>query len=342
MTSDYVKPLLYVPHTSLDVFWNFGLESFFVQKKRIEDHAIFLFWRTSPTLMLGRYQNALAEINADYVRERDITLVRRKSGGGTIYTDENTFQYSYIQAQSSEEIEFRNFVKPVLAALQNLGIPAEFNGRNDLVAHGRKFSGAAQYKEKGYVVHHGSLLFDTNIEAMVESTSVPDYKLIDKGIRSVRERVINLKEALPAERQDMSVGEFEAYMVDYLCAVDGGGLETYELSQGEIAEAERIGEEQYRSAENLWKRNPEFSQIIEKRLPGGFVRVHLNVKKGIIKECKIEGDFFANIVPEEFSLALKDCPYRQDSLMNALQGAGFTNSFYRISLQDLVELVCQV
>lgn len=313
-----------------------------MQKKRIEDHAIFLFWRTSPTLMLGRYQNALAEINVDYTREHDITLVRRKSGGGTIFTDENTFQYSFIQAQSSEEIEFKNFVKPVLAALQNLGIPAEFNGRNDLVAYGRKFSGAAQYKEKGFVVHHGSLLFDTSIEAMVESTSVPDYKLIDKGIRSVRERVINLKEALPPERKNMTVEEFEAYMVDYLCSVDGGGLETYTLSDEEVEDAARIGDEQYRSAENLWQRNPEFAQIIEKRLPGGFVRVHLNVKKGSIKECKIEGDFFANIAPEEFSQTLRDCPYRKEAVLAALQGAGFENSFYRISLEDLVDLVCQV
>ena len=121
------------------------------------------------------------------------------SGGGTIYTDEGGWQYTFIQRDEEHEIRFQEFMEPVIRALRSLGLPAEFNGRNDILVGGRKISGNAQYKLAGSTVHHGSLLFDTDIEEMVRSTTVDPYKIISKSIRSVRERVTNIRHHLSTD-----------------------------------------------------------------------------------------------------------------------------------------------
>lgn len=137
-------------------------------------------------------------------------VVRRLSGGGTIYTDQGGWEFTFISRNNAGQISFAEYIEPVVSALCKLGVDAGFNGRNDLVIGGKKISGNAQYMIGDYTLHHGSLLFDTNIENMVRSTTVDDYKIISKGIKSVRERVTNIREHLP---YDMDVLEFRRFMV---------------------------------------------------------------------------------------------------------------------------------
>lgn len=337
-------PILFVPHHSVDVYWNFGLESYFVEQKRLTDHSVFLLWRTTPTLMLGRYQNALAEINPQYVEEHGVHLVRRMSGGGTIYTDLGGWQFSFIQPQSEKEIEFIRFIKPVVAALNHLGIPASFNGRNDLVVDGKKFSGNAQYKQDGFVVHHGSLLFDTDLEAIVKSTTVPDIKLISKGIQSVRERVCNLKDYLPEKHKGMTAEDFGEYMAAYLAGCDGRRDEVpcYILSEEEKAVVARLGEEKYKNPEAVWGRNPAFSIVHESRFAGGHVRLLLNVDKGCIAEARLEGDYFASGDTEAVMRGLCGIPYTRESVLHTLRESGFDGCIYLVSSEDVASLIPQL
>ena len=218
--------MIYIETGSTDVYYNFGLEYYFSVEKRLSD-TVFLFWRTTPTLMVGKYQNVLEEINKPYADEHGIHIVRRMSGGGTIYTDLGGWQFTFIQHKEAGEIEFHQYIAPVIDALREMGVHAEFNGRNDLTIDGKKFSGNAQYRLGDCVVHHGSLLFDTNIRQMVESTTVDSYKILSKSIKSVRDRVTNIAEHLPAP---MDADTFKECMVRHIMGSSGA---VYEITPGD-------------------------------------------------------------------------------------------------------------
>lgn len=128
--------MIYIETGSTDVYYNFGLENYFAVEKRLPD-TVFLFWRTTPTLMVGKYQNILEEINKPYADAHGIRLVRRMSGGGTIYTDLGGWQFTFIQHADAQEIEFHQYIAPVISALRELGVNAAFNGRNDLTIDGK-------------------------------------------------------------------------------------------------------------------------------------------------------------------------------------------------------------
>lgn len=193
--------------------------------------------------MVGKYQNVLEEINKPYADRHGIRIVRRMSGGGTIYTDMGGWQFSFIHHGDGGRIEFQRYIAPVTGALRDLGVCAEFNGRNDLTIGRRKFSGNAQYRLGDAVVHHGSLLFDTDIRQMVEATTVDSCKILSKGIKSVRDRVTNLSEHLPAP---MDPEAFKERMVQ---CIMGQSRETYVLTPEDDAHIRRLAGEKFRSWE---------------------------------------------------------------------------------------------
>lgn len=162
--------MIYIETGSTDVYYNFALEYYFTLEKRLPE-TVFLFWRTTPTLMVGKYQNVLEEINKPYADAHKIRLVRRMSGGGTIYTDLGGWQFTFIEHSDQTQIDFSQYIGPVVDAVRELGADAGFNGRNDLLIGGRKFSGNAQYRLPGCIVHHGSLLYDTDLAQMAAATT---------------------------------------------------------------------------------------------------------------------------------------------------------------------------
>ena len=228
--------MIYIETGSTDVYYNFGLENYFTVEKRLPD-TVFLFWRTTPTLMVGKYQNVLEEINKPYADAHGIHLVRRMSGGGTIYTDLGGWQFSFIQHKEAGEIEFGQYIAPVIGALGEMGVRAAFNGRNDLTIDGRKFSGNAQYRLGDCIVHHGSLLFDTDIRQMAEATTPDSYKITSKSIKSVRDRVTNISDHLP---QPMDPETFKEAMVRHIM---NGSTAVYTVTPEDDARIREIARE---------------------------------------------------------------------------------------------------
>ena len=322
--------MIYIETGSTDVYYNFGVETYFASE-RVLDEPVFLFWRTTPTLMIGKYQNPLEEINVDYAREHGIHLVRRLSGGGTIYTDLGGWQFSFISPGDAGEIHFHKYLQPVLGALRALGLDAEFNGRNDLLIGGRKFSGNAQYKLGGVTVHHGSLLFDTDIRQMVESTNVDPYKILSKSIKSVRERVTNLSEHL---KSPMSAEDFKARMVAAI--LDGGAR--YAIAPEDDAHIRAIADERFRAWQQIYGASPRFSIRREGRFPGGRVAASLDVKRGRIQAIEFSGDFFAANV-EALQQALIGCDYRRASVRAALADPALSGAIYGTDPDALAEMI---
>ena len=279
--------MMYIEHDSTDAKFNFALEKYAMDELSVAD-SYFMFWRTNPTLMIGRYQNTLKEINMAYAKKNSIDIVRRITGGGTIYTDPNGWQFSFIiKNPGKRSIEFAEFTKPILDALRSLGVDdAQHSGRNDLVIDGRKFSGNAQYIRKDVVLHHGSLLFDTDLEVLVRSLSVDNEKIISKGIESVRQRVTNIAEHMP---KSLSSEEFRDVMLAHLTK----DMQTYTLSETDIERVKQIRDAQFDTWDWNFGHDPKFNITKENRFAGGKLMVQAYVEEGRIVDIHFYGDFFA-------------------------------------------------
>lgn len=324
--------MIWINTKSTDPYYNFGVEYYFTVEKKL-DEPVFLFWRTKPTLMIGKYQNSHEEIDLAYARAHDIMIVRRFSGGGTIYTDLGGWQYSFITQGDSGEIDFMRYLEPVLDALHGLGVPAAFNGRNDLTVDGRKFSGTAQYKLSGATVHHGSLLFDTNVEEMVRATTVDAYKLESKSIKSVKSRVANLRDFLPS---GMTVEDFRDRMVT---AIRQGGSE-YVLSDAEKKHIADLGDEHFRSWNAIYGHDPKFETERMKRLPGGTLRVRYNAKKGRIEAIRFNGDFFSAADIRALENALTGIPLRRDAILRVVTESLKNGGIMGMTSEEITETIC--
>lgn len=324
--------MIYIETGSADVFENFAVEYYFASQK-ILDETVFLFWRTTPTLMVGKYQNVAEEINLPYAKKQGIVISRRFSGGGTIYTDLGGWQFSFIKQKSAREIEFREYISPVIDALKSIGVPACFNGRNDLTIEGKKFSGNAQYRLGDSVIHHGSLLFSTDIEQMVASTTVDDYKIISKSIKSVRDRVTNISDHL---KEHIAPEEFKKLMVGRIMR---GRDKTYELTENDRAEIKRIRDEKLASWDYIYGRNPKFNIERTGRFAGGKIQFKLDVKKGLIDSAAVFGDFFSTLSEKEICDALSGCRYDRESVVKRLRERDIDGRIYNISAEEIAALI---
>ena len=174
-----------------DPYRNLAVEEYLFRHAK-ED--VFLLWQNDPTVVIGKNQNAYAELDLDYVRARGIRVARRITGGGAVYHDGGNINYSVIAVGAAEGgLDFAPYTAPILEALLHFGVRAELSGRNDLLVGDRKISGNAQFRADGRVLHHGTLLYDSDLEVLSSALRVDEEKLRAKSIRSHRSRVVNIR-----------------------------------------------------------------------------------------------------------------------------------------------------
>ena len=325
--------MIYIENDLISPYFNFALEEYLMKEKDL-DNEIFMFWRTKPTVMVGKYQNTLEEINRKYVEENKVNVVRRVSGGGTIYTDMNSWQYSFIvKNYKGDSIDFKAFTQPIIRALQKQGVNAYFNSRNDLLIDGKKFSGNAQHIKGNCMLHHGSILFNTDIKAMVESITVAEEKIFSKGIKSIRERVTNVAEHL--NKNVDSVG-FRNMMIESLLE---NKKNVYRLNEYDIMRVNEISKEKFESWEWNYGNDPKFNITKWGRFEGGKLEFKLDVEKGIIKNCKIYGDFFGSGEVNVISEAICGCKYEKKNIANILKEIQAEKYFYKISMNEILSCI---
>lgn len=325
--------MIYIENNSTNPFYNFALEYYLIHEKELPDNQIFLFWRTEPTVMIGRYQNTLEEINEKFVKENNIHVVRRITGGGTIYTDFGGWQFSLITKGKADQIDFKKYIEPIIDALNQMGVAAEFNSRNDLVIENKKFSGNAQCMRNGYTLHHGSLLFETNLEQMVKCLTVDDYKIISKGIKSVKERVTNISDHLP---ESIDTIKFKDNMVN---SIMKNSKIQYTLTDEDNAKINKIAKEKFESWQWNYGKSPKFNITKTGRFNGGKVEFKLDVNKGKIESCNLYGDFFGNVDVEEFCNSLVGIEYTKESIKKVLKKKPIDQFFFNISLEELISAI---
>ncbi|MFD2042743.1 lipoate--protein ligase [Ornithinibacillus salinisoli] len=316
---------------------NLAMEEYILQNFGERD-TYLLFYINKPSIIIGRNQNTIEEINTEYVEENGIKVVRRLSGGGAVYHDEQNLNFSFITKDDGDSFHnFEKFTKPVVEALQKLGVPAELKGRNDLLADGRKISGNAMFSTKGRMFSHGTLMLDSEIENVVKALKVKKEKIESKGIKSIRSRVANISEFL---EEKISMEDFKELILKYIFDVeDVKDVPRYELTEEDWKNIHKISEERYQKWEWNYGKSPAFNVQVSHKFPAGLVDVRLDVKKGIIENCKIFGDFFGlgeiNVLEDKI-IGIR---HEKKAIEEALAEIDVSHYLGKISKEDFINLI---
>lgn len=302
------------------------------------DGSYLLFYINEPSIIIGRNQNTIEEINTDYVEEQGIKVVRRLSGGGAVYHDLGNLNFSFITQDDGDSFHnFARFTEPVVQALQKLGVPAKLEGRNDLLADGRKISGNAQFSTKGRMFSHGTLMFDSEIEHVVSALNVRKEKIESKGIKSIRSRVVNISEFLD---EPITVEKLkELILLDIFEVEDVKDVPQYILTEDDWKRIHEISETRYQNWQWNFGKSPKFNVQYSHKFPSGLIDVRLDVRKGIIENCKIFGDFFGLGEIYELEEAIIGTQHDPESLRKALEKVDVAFYLGKITVEDLIKLV---
>ena len=285
--------MIYIETDKKTAAFHFSLEEFIVREYPFNE-PVMMIWQTEKCAMLGNYQIAEAEINMSLAREAGVEIVRRASGGGTIFTDPGTFLISIIMPKSENDNLKKTaqeiIAEPIAQALNKMDIPAKIEGRNDITLNERKIVGMAQYLSCGRICTHASLLFDADLNLLAEILQVDEGKIHSKAIKSVRSRVTNIKEHM---EKPCSTSEFmEKLKKSLMCDMQ---LREHSLTADVLKQVEEIRKEKYGNPKWTIGKSPKFTFQNSKRFEGGKIEVHLNVEKGVVKQCSIHGDFLGTV-----------------------------------------------
>lgn len=303
-----------------DPYYNLAAEEYLLCNM---EEPIFRLWRNEPSVICGRYQNARAEINSEYIHTHGIPVVRRLTGGGAVFHDLGNINFTFIEKRREGEDTssmFRRFTAPIIDSLRALGIDASLEGRNDLTIGGRKFSGNAICMHHDRILQHGTLLFSASMTDLSKALNTRPEKFTGKSVKSNISRVTNISEHLP-EGCKMSVTGFMQYIHDFITS-HSGGIEYHirEFTEKERREIGSLKENKYITEEWCFGNSPKYAFSNTFRLPCGFFEVFLNVEKGVITRCRIMGDYFFLKPTEEICRRLTGIPHTYNAISEALVG----------------------
>lgn len=307
-------------------------ENIIMNDEDIKDD-VLIFYQHKNAIVIGNNQNAYEEINKEYVKEHDIKLARRMSGGGAVYHDLGNINFSFI-SDKSDNNSYIKFLTPIIAFLNSLGIQAEFHGRNDILANGFKISGNAQYIHKNRIVSHGTLLFNVDMSYLSKALNPNKIKFESKGIQSVRARVSNIIDLL---KDKMSVDEFKEKLVKFF-------VEKYDAKLCEIpfekykTQLENL-RNKFSSEEWIYDKNATFSYTNIEKFAGGLIIVKGNIEKGKIINICFEGDFLSKKDPREIFALFDNINYNEAAIMKVLNSIDYENYFGSITKEELCKLI---
>ncbi len=323
--------MLCIKHRSTDPYFNIATDEF-IFKHLKED--CFMLWQNDNAIIVGKHQNTLAEINLDYVKEHDIKVVRRLSGGGAVYHDMGNLNFTFTRSSDRDDdlVDFKRYTAPIIAVLQEMGVNAEFSGRNDIMIEGKKFSGNAEHVFKNKVMHHGTLLFSSNMPNISGALKINPLKYKDRAVKSIPKRVTNIQDHL---KEPMTVEQFADRIMDYIIQ-NYEDCKPYEFSDEDLKMIESIKKEKYETWDWNYGYSPNYDFKQGVKTSGGLLEMNLNVSNGIIQEVKIQGDFFHIRDINDIEEALANTPHEEAKIREKLAPFNFKDYFKDISVDDLV------
>ncbi len=317
-------------NNSTEPYFNLAAEEYFFNNF---SENIFMLWRNSPAIIVGKHQNTLAEINYDYVKENNIKVVRRMTGGGAVFHDLGNINFTFIETGESEKlVDFRKYVQPILDILLKLGVNAKFEGRNDLTIDGKKFSGNAEHVYKNRILHHGTILFSAKMSDLTQALNVKDVKYTDKAVKSIRSRVTNVSEHL---QTPLTVLEFINLVFNHILEMYEDA-KIYEITEEDTRRIKELVEKKYSTWEWNFGYSPEYNFSKSVRTEGGTLEVSMFVENGIIQRLRFYGDFFTHRDIFEIEEAFVSIQHREDKVIQVLSQFNLDDYFFNINQNDIL------
>ena len=320
---------------SLDPYFNQATEEYFLKNY---DENVFMLWQNEFTIVVGKHQNTLAEINVENVKEKGIRVVRRLTGGGAVYHDLGNLNYTFIMGYGDKgvQVDFKKYNQPIIDVLSQLGVEATFSGRNDILINDQKFSGNAEhiYHQKQRVLHHGTLLYASEIQDISDALNVNPLKFEGKARKSVQSRVTNISSHL---KEDMGVAKFGERVMQHITILYPDAV-PYEMTEADKTAIQKLADEKYSQWHWTYGYSPKYGLKKGIKTQGGYVEAHLNVEKGLIKDLEIFGDFFVNKDLEPLVKGLIGKEHQEEKLLAHLKTLKSSTYLNNISEEELLEV----
>lgn len=326
------KTLTYFETGSTDPCYNLAFEEYMLLNKN--DGDILMLWQNDNAVIIGRHQNAEEEIDRAFVEQNGIKVVRRTTGGGAVYHDMGNLNYSFItDVGDAESLSIQAFTQPIIAALAKMGVAAQATGRNDIAIGEKKVSGNAQRMHRNRILHHGTLLFDSDLQKVAGALRVDPEKFRSKSAKSVRSRIGNIKDFLS---EDMQLCDFWQKLIDELSAGDvcRGGLSSAELEQ-----IKQLADEKYRSWDWNFGSSPKYDRTNKARFSGGSLEIKLSVSEGVITDIAFLGDFMARKAADEVADSLVGCRFEREEAEKVFGKFKLEDHFGGITLEEIIQVM---
>lgn len=351
--------MLYIIDSCTDPYWNLAAEEYMLKNFT---EPIFRLWRNDNAIIVGHYQNTIAEIDVEYVKSHKIKVVRRLTGGGAVFHDLGNLNFTFIEKKIEGEDSsamFKRFTAPIIEALNSMGVKAYLEGRNDLLIDGKKFSGNAVCVHKERILQHGTLLFSAFMPDLANALKTRPEKFQGKAVQSNRSRVTNISDHLKATGDNrfinMDVEGFKEYLGNYICKNYIGNEEhesqksknsiiRYDYSKTDIKNITALKEQKYALDSWNFGNSPSYSFNKSIKFAGGIMELFMAVEKGAITNIEIFGDYFFTKPTEEFIAELMK-PGKEGKLMHnreaielKLSEIDMSGYFNNISKEEILSL----
>lgn len=291
---------------NLKPYFYFALEEYVLNHLLKDDETYFFTWEIHG-VVIGKNQVIENEVNLEFLKENNIDIYRRPTGGGCVYADHRNTMFSIITKRTNKDFSFKTYLSRIIDSMALLDVPITFSGRNDLLYDDKKISGNAFLQNKHGMLMHGTFLYDCDLETMVRAITPSDEKLVSKGISSVTSRVTNLKPYLHGMSQTELIKHWENTMTN----------QTYEISFEEIEVIKEMAKK-YETKAWIYQKQPAYTKMLKKRLPGGLFEIKLDLHDGLIKHLTIQGDFFDTKDLRPFEEAFTNQSYTKENVMRIL------------------------
>lgn len=272
--------MIFIKNKITDVYFNLALEEYIFEK--FKEDEVFMLWINEPSVVIGKHQNLIEELNMKYCFENKIKIARRLSGGGTVVHDFGNLNYTYItNTTGNTALDFKEFLKPMYNALLNLNVDAYISPRNDFRVQDKKICGHSEFMRKKRVLHHGCILFDSNLDNLRNALNVKNKKVISKSAKSVKSSVANLKEI---SKLDYEISDFLEKLKNEILQTQEN-FEIYELTKEDILNVDRIKSEKYATKDWIYGQSPKSTFILDEEK-----EFTVEIESGRIKKINIGND----------------------------------------------------
>ncbi|MBR2498916.1 MAG: lipoate--protein ligase [Clostridia bacterium] len=299
----------FITHDIRDAYFNLASEEYLLKHT---DGFYFYLWINNPAVIVGVNQNTIEEVNLKHTEAHHVKVVRRLTGGGAVYHDGGNLCYTVIAPYTEGENYYKKFTAPVIEYLNELGVKAEFSGRNDVVINGKKISGNAQTVYNGKIMHHGTLLFNANLDGLKNALIPNKLKMQSKGIKSIRARVTNVKDYLNC---DMNIMEFKKGLENKLLQF----CEPYEFSESDKSKISALVVDKYSTYEWNVGYSPKSENSFTEKFEFGIIKINFDTKDGCMQNVKISGDFFSKKDVSGLEQKLNGVRFEKNAVLESLE-----------------------